>query len=319
VKTGRKKTVISLKLSAAARAREGHRSYASSFAHELALQSEHLGNLIGHGPTIGGQREELLRALIERHVPTRFHVATGFVEGSDRQVDILIYDQVEFAPLFRAGNLVVVPPEAVRALIEVKSTLNSGDLEDALTHLEDAVGHRNSGPPIFRGIFAYKGATTQTLIDLMVEHYREPTDFDDNFGKAVFSIYEMATAVCILRKSLFVTGFCHRKHKGASQRAPAVMELASEAGRETQAALFFDMLSRFLRHPFSGTQSQRSLANRFAADIAQRNTQQLYPGRYWGPYLIDTGIDRVEAQVSAFESWLHGGAWNEPAPDPEYP
>jgi hypothetical protein len=37
------------------------------------------------------------------------------------------------------------------------------------------------------------------------------------------------------------------------------------------------------------------------------------------PYLIDTGIDRVEAQVSAFESWLHGGAWNEPAPDPEYP
>ncbi len=104
-----RRKAVTLALSEVGRARENHRIYASSFGHEIGMQAEQIGRLIGHRPTVGGQREELLRALIERHVPQRFHVATGFIEGSPRQIDILIYDQIDYAPLFRAGNLVVVP------------------------------------------------------------------------------------------------------------------------------------------------------------------------------------------------------------------
>ena len=168
-KVSPKRKTVRLSLSAIARARESHRTFASSFAHELGMQSEQIGRLIAHGPTIGSEREELLRALIERHVPRRFHVATGFIEGSDRQVDILVYDQVDYAPLFRAGNLVAVPIKAVRGLIEVKSTLTAGELADALTHLDDAMGIRTQGPPIFRGVFGYHGATAQTLVDTFVD------------------------------------------------------------------------------------------------------------------------------------------------------
>lgn len=309
-----KQQKVSFRLSGFAQAREGYRSYASSFAHELAMQSDQIGRLIGHGPTVGSEREELLRALIERHVPRRFHAATGFVEGSERQVDILIYDQVDYAPLFRTGNLVVVPVEAVRALIEVKSTLTSDDLKDALSHLGEANTRPGSGPPIFRGVFAYKGANAPTLIDTLVEQHRMPEGPDDDLN-LINSIYDMVSAICILRKSIIVTGFAHIDRGGHRVRAPGVTELASEAGRDTQAALFFDRLLRFLRHPFEGALSQRGYGDRFAVEIASRSSRLLYPDQDWGPYVIDMDVERVEAQIAAYEAWLGGAPWQEPTPD----
>lgn len=305
---------IRLSLSPTGRQRENHRSYASSFAHEIGMQAEQIGRLIGHGPTVGGQREELLRALLERHVPRRFHVATGFIEGSDRQIDILIYDQIEFAPLFRAGNLVVVPFDAVRALIEVKSNLTSGELIDALQHLDQAVGGRSGGPPVFRGVFGYGGATTPTLISAIESHHSEPCEIEDE-GVPVFSIYEMAEAVCVLRSSILVTGFLNDEWEDRTAPRPAIVELASEAGRDTQAALFFDRLLRFLRHPFDGPLVQAGLASRFAVDVASASITLLYPGSDWGPYVIEQGISRVEAEIAAYQDWLDGKAWVEAPPD----
>ena len=308
--TGKRQTVR-LSLSSLARDRENHRTYASSFAHELGMQAEQIGRLIGHAPTLGSEREELLRVLIERHVPQRFHVATGFVEGSDRQVDILIYDQIDYAPLFRAGNLVVVPIEAVRALIEVKSTLTAGQLADALDHLDEAMGLRTQGPPIFRGVFGYTGATAATLIDTVVKHHREPTDFE-NGGHPVFSIYDMVDAVCVLRGVILITDFFRGTWRSTPAPTPAIAELASEAGRDTQAALFFDRLLRFLRHPLDGALGQPGLAARFAIDVENVRTDGLYPDQDWGPYVIDLGIERVEAQIAAYHAWLGGGGWVEP-------
>ncbi|HEY0959471.1 MAG TPA: DUF6602 domain-containing protein [Novosphingobium sp.] len=312
-KVSGKRDTVRLSLSAIGRERENYRSYASSFAHEIGMQAEQIGRLIGHGPTVGGQREELLRALLERHVPQRFHVATGFIEGSDRQIDILIYDQLEYAALFRAGNLVVVPFEAVRAVIEVKSNLTSGELIDALRHLDEAIGGRRGGPPVFRGVFGYEGATVPTLISAIDTHHSEPTGMDDE-GDPVFSIYQMAEAVCILRSTILVSAFLTDEWDGRTAPRPAIIELASEAGRDTQAALFFDRLLRFLRHPFDGALIQPGLASRFAVDVASASMKLLYAGRDWGPYVIDHGIDRVEAEIAAYQHWLDGKAWVEPPP-----
>jgi Domain of unknown function (DUF6602) len=304
------KKAVKLSLTKTGNTRENHRTYASSFAHEVAIQAEQIGHLIGHGPTVGGEREELLRALIERHVPRRFHVATGFIEGSQRQIDILIYDQTEYAPMFRAGNLVVVPIEAVRALIEVKSSLNRIALEDALQHLREAVGFRTSGPPIFRGVFGYKGAKVSKLISAFEKHLREPTEVDDQ-AESVFSIYDMADAICVLGKSVIVSDFAKDKWDERVGMRPVIMELDSEAGRNTQAALFFDRLLRFLRHPFEGPLAQPSFASRFAVDVLPTLVQPLYPGRDWGPYMIDQGIGHVEAQINAYQNWLDGEPWLE--------
>lgn len=280
------------------------------------MQAVQIGRLIGHGPTVGGQREELLRALLERHVPQRFHVATGFTEGSDRQIDILIYDQLEYAPLFRAGNLVVVPFEAVRAVIEVKSNLTSGELIDALRHLDEAICGRRGGPPVFRGVFGYEGAAAPTLISAIATHHSEPMGMDDE-GDPVFSIYQMAEAVSILRSTILVSAFLTDEWNGRAAPRPAIIELASEAGRDTQAALFFDRLLRFLRHPFDSALIQPGLASRFAVDVASASIKLLYEGRDWGPYVIDRGIDRVEAEIAAYQDWLDGKVWVQPPPSDE--
>lgn len=312
-KVSGKRDTVRLSLSAIGRERENYRSYASSFAHEIGMQAEQIGRLIGHGPTVGGQREELLRALLERHVPRRFHVASGFIEGSDRQIDILIYDQLEYAPLFRAGNLVVVPFEAVRAVIEVKSNLTSGELTDALLHFDEAIGGRRSGPPVFRGVFGYEGATAPTLISAIETHHREPTSMEDE-GTPVFSIYEMPEAVCVLRSTIIVSAFFNDEWNDRTAPRPAIVELASEAGRDTQAALFFDRLLRFLRHPFDGAMIQPGLAARFAIDVASTSITLLYEGDDWGPYVIEQGINRVEAEIAAYQDWLDGKVWVEPGP-----
>jgi hypothetical protein len=301
---------ITLSLSHRGRAREGHRSFASSFAHELAVQSEQIGRLIGHGPTLGSEREELLRALLERHVPRRFHVATGFIEGLPRQLDILIYDQVDYAPLFRAGNLVVVPPEAVRALIEVKSTLDSSELADALTQLSGP-HWINDHPPIFRGIFAYSGTNAGTLINALIHHHRYATDFEEG-GLPVFSVDDMITCVCVLRKTFLLPTFRQTGRKDDMLFEPVIQEIASEAGRGTEAALFFDRLLRFLRHPFEGSLQQRGYVSRFAADAKTLRIDPLYPDTRWGPYMIDVAIDRVEGEISALSAWLQGVAWHPP-------
>lgn len=270
---------IELRLSENGREAENRRVYASSFANELAAQSQQIGRLVGHGPTVGSEREELLRALIERHVPTRFHVATGFVEGSSRQIDILVYDQVDFAPLFKTGNLVVVPGDAVRALIEVKSHLSRKELIDSLVHLAEARPENLNGPPIFTGVFGYDGASSGTLIKAIQSHHRE-TGFDD-LEPALYeisTIHDMITAVCVLQKSMLMTGFSPNPAAAEGRLAPAVVEMGSEAGRSSQASIFFDLLMRHLRYPFTGRLRQLGRTETIATDITRHNGTLIVSG-----------------------------------------
>ncbi len=121
---GRKKTPVAhLELSTHRRDRERDRIFASSFAHELQALSERIRNLISHTGSVGTYRECLLQMLLRKSLPERYHVATGFIHGCNRQLDILIYDRIDYAPWLREGDLVVVPRESVRTVIEVKTDL----------------------------------------------------------------------------------------------------------------------------------------------------------------------------------------------------
>ena len=44
------------------------------------------------------------------------------------QLDIIVYDDTDYAPIFREKDVVVVRPESVRAVIEVKGFLKSDDV-----------------------------------------------------------------------------------------------------------------------------------------------------------------------------------------------
>jgi hypothetical protein len=232
---------IQLRLSPSARTLERRRTYATSFAHELASQAERIGKLIEHAPTVGSYREDLLRALIQRHIPRRFHAATGFIDGCPNQLDILIYDQIEYAPLFRLEDLAVVPPEAVRAIVEVKSDLTGNELANALAHLEEAQPLRVSGPPVFTGVFAFRGAAVPTLMNT-IWSFHQP-DKDGVIEHMIPDIGGLVSAVCVLQASVLTSYFA--RARDSQSLAPAIIELGSDAGRESQAAIFFDTCRAF--------------------------------------------------------------------------
>lgn len=306
--TNHKPPRVALRLSNEGRAFENKRAFATAFANDLSAKSEQLGRLLDHKPTVGGAREEMLRVLLEKHIPKRYHVATGFVEGSPSQIDILIYDQIDYAPLFREGNLVVVPFQAVRAMIEVKSQLTRGELADALAHLDKATVAIQDGPPVFRGVFGYDGATALTLIDAFVQHHQEPADEIPETSHIILDAYGMIDAICVLGSVLLTTGFAQLDDERNS-RSPMIVEMKSKADRPFHAAVFFDLLMRHLRYPLAGALNQPGLTSHFAIDLRQEHATLIYKSSEWMPYMFDDHIEELEAKIAQKERWIDGQAW----------
>lgn len=118
-------------------------SFFSSYSHELKSKMKRLDFLIGrdHWLSVGNYKEDLLRRLLRHLLPKKYEVSTGFILALDvngkeiksKQQDIIIWDSNDYAAIFRDGDFVIVPPEACRVVIEVKSTLTSEKLKKAMT------------------------------------------------------------------------------------------------------------------------------------------------------------------------------------------
>lgn len=109
-------------------------------------QHKHVHNLLGgrHHLSSGTYREGLLRTLLKDVLPKCVSVDSGFIYGfgsveTSRQLDVIIWDSLRHAPVFRAGEFVIVAPEAVIAAISVKTTLDTSQLESAYENLMSIV------------------------------------------------------------------------------------------------------------------------------------------------------------------------------------
>jgi hypothetical protein len=113
-----------------------------------------------HYPSLGRYKEKLLVKLIRDYIPRKFEVGTGFVlfphedvsppgglENHDtlnrsafaisRQCDIMIFDSTDVPVIFRDDDFVVIRPESVRAVIEVKGSLSTDSLSEMLDSFYD--------------------------------------------------------------------------------------------------------------------------------------------------------------------------------------
>lgn len=91
-----------------------------------------------HNPTTGALAEEVLRQFLKDHLPQVVSVEQGFILDKDgalsKQCDILIYDSHWYAPFYRVGGLVVIPAEAVIAIIEVKTSITKRTFNEVLSY-----------------------------------------------------------------------------------------------------------------------------------------------------------------------------------------
>ena len=162
-------------------------------AEKILAAGEKIELFTKHPGTLGGFREARLREYLSEHVPGRFAVTSGFITNHDRagtnpidissrQIDCLIHDASQHAPLLRTDEFAIVTPPSVAAIVEVKSTLTlsrrflkasesggykwkdkryawQGTLVDALENLKSAIDVMEAADvcrsTYFTGIIAY--------------------------------------------------------------------------------------------------------------------------------------------------------------------
>jgi hypothetical protein len=114
--------------------------------HDQYRQIEQMLGLSHHSYTEGYHCETLLRHFLRQVLPHQYSVDTGFIRFNPArheksfvvaspQLDIIVHDSTLYSPIYRLDDLVVVIPEAVRAVIEVKKTADDKALDEGLSNI----------------------------------------------------------------------------------------------------------------------------------------------------------------------------------------
>lgn len=312
-----------LELSPQRRDRERDRVFAGSFAFELQALSQRIRSLISHTGSVGTYRENLLQTLLRKSLPERYHVATGFIHGCNRQLDILIYDRIDYAPLFREGDLVVVPRESVRAVIEVKTDLTAAAIRQSLSLLSEVAYFDDLSPPFFKGVFGFESSITPQQIYSSVEKFYAE-DLPDNFDEIedpedwpapISEPFRHVSSVCVLGHAYAQVNFLRDEKL---QYIPTLMHASSVSGLAAQAAYFLHHLLAYLR--FDGLKSTESpaIGKLLGADTRFDKYGSLAGtnGWSWGAYFqrdeMDQGeevVEEMEKRLEAVMDWLRGSRW----------
>lgn len=137
--------------------------YLQSLADELAAVKNRVRLLVQHWPTDGHFKEAILRQLLRRHLPESVLIGTGFVVnsfGPSTEADLLVVDRT-MPTLFKEDELLIVTPESVRAVIEVKTRVKGlADLSKVAIKLAAQKAHVQRHvqcKDVWAGLFVYEG------------------------------------------------------------------------------------------------------------------------------------------------------------------
>lgn len=143
----------SAKLAALYDVRKGRFEVLASLGASMLLQYQNINMLLGpssHYTAPGTLCEVLVRDLLRKSLPSQFSVDKGFVFGRELyegkelapvEIDVVVHDTYQYAPLYRLDDFVVVRPEAVKAVIQVKRTLSGPQLRKAIRNIVAAKLH----------------------------------------------------------------------------------------------------------------------------------------------------------------------------------
>ncbi len=162
--------------------------FAEALRQRLVAQAELFAALSSHTTITGTGRERALADLLREVLPRRVEVLSGVVARMDdgaaaksaRQIDLLIADTHDFPVLARSGDLAVVLPDAVRAMVEIKTRV-SGDneMKDAIKQLAESRSECTTGQTWYSALFSYNypnsSETLRTVLDLLITARNEKT------------------------------------------------------------------------------------------------------------------------------------------------
>jgi hypothetical protein len=194
---------------------EGLVNFYSGQAELMLSQFENVNHLLGptHDWTAPGTLcEELLRNFLRQTLPPHMGIDKGFIYGRTEiqgkqthcpEIDLLIHDNQRYQTVFRMGDFVIVKPQAVLGLLQVKRTLTATELADGLNNVVRAKqllvnllsvpGTHPVMPRVFSGVIAFGNRMGQKLSKYQskvydcYKKYRE----HDRVYKSAASLYVM--------------------------------------------------------------------------------------------------------------------------------
>jgi len=138
-------------------------SYHKSITDELYSIKNRIRDLVKHWPTDGEAKEVALRSLLRKLLPESVIVGRGFVVAADRsssQIDVLIADGRK-PTLFKDGDLIIVTPDSVLGVIEVKTRLRSAaqfsEVLAKLSQVEELCRDVTREDRVWSGLFVFEG------------------------------------------------------------------------------------------------------------------------------------------------------------------
>lgn len=308
-----KNGIVSFSLSPAYKARESERNFSATIAGELESLSERIRYIIKHGPSVGTYRENLLQNCLKKHLPERYHIATGFILGLPRQIDILIYDSIDYAPVFREGDLVIVPPESVRAVIEVKTEITSSNLKSALGLLDSVCFFDDNQPPFFKGVFAFESALREeSFYQEIVSFY---TDLEAQSagaeGEMIRRPFHHLTCICVNQKAF---AYIRYNRNNNARLVPVLYSKRSATDLKSQSSFFIQSLLSHLKFggikPFKMNYVGRMLGE---DTVVQKIKDLREDDDSWGAYFaFDEGdeeedaVEEMERLITSAQRWIDG-------------
>jgi hypothetical protein len=140
------------------------RNFWAAEADAVLATYKHFETLLPHGAKRGAAHtgedgryvEALLRAYLQRFLPSSLEVFSGFIlrpavktgessrerqhdqDAHSRQLDLIVYDSATYPVYQRFADAAIVPPEGVLAIISVKKSLGERDIAEESEALSDA-------------------------------------------------------------------------------------------------------------------------------------------------------------------------------------
>ena len=158
--------------------------YHKTTSRELLALTNKVRNFVTPRGEDGRYKEAVLKNVIKRFLPGKYEMGTGFVVKQTKnrgehlsswQLDLIIYDN-ESPILFKEGDFVILTPDSVRAIIEVKANLLNQNVADIVRRANENgefiwSGKEDKKFAFFNGIFSFEG-NNNFNISIFIENVR---------------------------------------------------------------------------------------------------------------------------------------------------
>jgi hypothetical protein len=186
-------------------------------SNKAKIDFEMIRNATQHAGAKGTSFEEVVRQSLEKYFPKNLDFFSGFIVDSNdkisKQIDIIVSDKFKMPIFYENESIRVVPVECVYSVIEVKSLLNSEELEKCFENMAsvrrlEKKAYSNEPPydqfigvnqygrddwpiwPINYYVFAIDSIDLNTLVSTMEKK------FEDN------TLHSRIDTICVLEKGV---------------------------------------------------------------------------------------------------------------------